>query len=40
LKSAARDAGLEVRMTKERVELIPNASFDAEKLYEIKRGDV
>ncbi|MCO4824840.1 MAG: cysteine--tRNA ligase [Amylibacter sp.] len=39
LKSAARNAGLEVRMTKETVELIPDAGFDAEKLYEIKRGD-
>ena len=39
LKSEAKHAGLEVRMTKDTVELIPTATFDPDRLAEIKRGD-
>ncbi|MBT5296187.1 MAG: cysteine--tRNA ligase [Octadecabacter sp.] len=39
LKSKAKHAGLEVRMTKDTVELIPTATFDPDRLAEIKRGD-
>ena len=39
LKSDAKSAGLEVRMTKETVELKPTQSFDADRLHNIKRGD-
>jgi cysteinyl-tRNA synthetase len=39
LKSDAKSAGLEVRMTKETVELKPTQGFDADKLHDIKRGD-
>ena len=39
LKSEAKHAGLQVRMTKDTVELIPTATFDPDRLAEIKRGD-
>ena len=39
LKFEAKHAGLEVRMTKDTVELIPTATFDPDRLAEIKRGD-
>ena len=39
LKSEAKHAGLEVRMTKDTVELIPTATFDPARLAEIKRGN-
>ena len=35
LKSQARDAGVDVRMSKDSVEVVPNASFDNQRLYEI-----
>ncbi|MEL6243125.1 MAG: cysteine--tRNA ligase [Pseudomonadota bacterium] len=37
LKTLAQQAGLEVRMTKETVELIPTQSFDPDKLSKINR---
>ena len=39
LKFEAKHAGLEVRMTKDTVELIPTATFDPDRLAEIKRGE-
>jgi cysteinyl-tRNA synthetase len=39
LKSEAHDAGLEVRMSKDTVEVRPKSGFDADKLHQISRGD-
>jgi len=37
LKGQCHDAGVDVRMTKDSVEVVPNAGFDAGKLYNITR---
>ena len=39
LRSDARDAGLEVQMGKDTVELKPTSAFDADRLHSIKRGE-
>jgi cysteinyl-tRNA synthetase len=39
LRSDARDAGLEVQMGKDTVELKPTSGFDADRLHSIKRGE-
>ena len=39
LKSAAHDAGLEVQMGKDTVELKPKPGFDSDKLHKISRGN-